>query len=352
MPKPTLPPLPPVQEHLSTAVVLLDDRLRARYLNPAAEMLLGVSARQVEGQPFRLLAGGAAELEPAIRQALASGVAYTERERKLLTHTQQPMTVDSTVTPIPGPFALLELVQLDRHLRITREHQLIAQHRAIREVVRGLAHEIKNPLGGLRGAAQLLERELGAAGLKEYTQIIIGEADRLQALVDGLLGPNGRPQRRAINIHEVMERVRQLVQAEAAKGVEVVRDYDPSIPPLVAEPDQLIQAVLNLVRNALQAVGDAGRICLRTRTRRQFTIGDIVHKLVVRIDIVDSGPGIAPELLDQIFFPMVTTRVTGSGLGLPIAQTLVNQHGGLIECTSEPGQTVFTIWLPLEDDHG
>lgn len=351
MSKPPAPILPPIQEYLSTAVVLVDERLHARYLNPAAEMLFGVSTRQLEGQPLRHLAGGAAELEPGIRQALVTGVAYTERERKLLTHAQQPVTVDSTVTPIPGGYVLLELVQLDRHLRISREHQLIAQHRAIRELIRGLAHEIKNPLGGLRGAAQLLERELTAPELQEYTQVIIGEADRLRTLVDGLLGPNNRPQRRRINIHEVLERVRQLVQAEAPEGVELVRDYDPSIPPLVAEPDQLIQAVLNIVRNALQALGQQGRITLRSRAQRQFTIGDAVHKLVARIEIIDNGPGIAPALMDQIFFPMVTTRAEGSGLGLPIAQTLVNQHGGLIECSSEPGLTVFTIWLPLEDDH-
>jgi len=342
---------PTLAEHLSTAIVVLDADARACYLNPAAEALFGVSARQMSGQPLAHLADGADELEPAVRQALATGIAYTDRERRMYVHGHHAITVDTNITPIPGGEVLLELAQLDRHLRISREQLLITQNRTIREVVRGLAHEIKNPLGGLRGAAQLLERELDRPELKEYTQVIIDEADRLQKLVDSLLGPNGRPKRRTVNIHEVLERVRQLVQAEAPDGVRIVRDYDPSIPPLVAEPDQLIQAVLNIMRNALQALGHQGTIVLRTRTQRQFTIGDVTHKLVARIDIVDSGPGIAPEVLDKIFFPMVTTRADGNGMGLPIAQTLVNQHGGLIECTSEPGETVFTIWLPLEGEH-
>lgn len=344
--------LPPIHEHMSTAVVLLDGQLRVRYLNPAAESLFSISARQVVGLPLSVIAAGMEPLEGCARQAHDSGVAFTDRERRLTTPAQQTVTVDATVTPLPDGCLLLELIHLDRHLRISREHQLLTQHRAIRELVRGLAHEIKNPLGGLRGAAQLLERELPDDSLKEYTQVIIQEADRLQTLVNGLLGPNVRPQRRSINIHEVMERVRHLVQAEAPPAVKIVRDYDPSIPPLVAEPGQLIQAVLNLVRNALQAVGDHGQITLRTRTQRQFTIGETTHKLVVRIDIIDNGPGIPADLVDRIFFPMVTTRPEGSGLGLPIAQTLISRHGGLIECTSEPGQTVFTIWLPLEDEHG
>jgi two-component system nitrogen regulation sensor histidine kinase GlnL len=344
-------PLPPIHEHLTTAILLLDGELRMRYLNPATEALFGVSARQMIGSPVKALAAGADALESCARQALETGIAYTDRERRLTTLSQQTATVDATVTPLPDGSVLIELIPLDRHLRISREHHLLAQHRAIRELVRGLAHEIKNPLGGLRGAAQLLERELGDPGLTEYTQVIIQEADRLQTLVDGLLGPNARPQRRSINIHEPLERVRQLVQAEAPPGVKIVRDYDPSIPPLTAELDQLIQAMLNVTRNALQAVGEQGRITLRTRTQRHFTIGDVTHRLVVRIDIVDTGCGIAPDLLDQIFFPMVTTRPEGSGLGLPIAQTLISQHGGLIECASEPGETTFTIWLPLEDKH-
>jgi two-component system nitrogen regulation sensor histidine kinase GlnL len=217
--------------------------------------------------------------------------------------------------------------------------------------VRGLAHEIKNPLGGLRGAAQLLERELSDPSLKEYTGIIIGEADRLQTLVNRMLGPNTRPQRRSINIHQVVERVRTLAVAEAPPGVTIVRDYDPSIPDFMAEPDQLIQALLNIVRNALQAIGEQGEIILRTRSIRQATIGHHRHKLAARLDIIDNGPGIPPDMMESIFFPMVTGRPDGTGLGLPIAQDLVNQHHGLIECHSEPGKTVFTLLLPIETNH-
>ncbi len=338
-----------IPEYLSTAVVLIDGGLSVRYLNPSAEALFGVSARQIVGLPLSALARGLEGFQNAIAEAIASDAAFTERERRLCTYDARHITVDITVTPLPPGEALLECVQLDRHLRISREHSLITQNRAMREVVRGLAHEIKNPLGGLRGAAQLLERELEQQTLKDYTRIIIGEADRLQALVDNMLGPYSRPQRRRLNIHEVLERVRQLVQAEAPPGVRIVRDYDPSIPSLVGEFDQLIQALLNISRNALQAVGTDGTITFQTRTQRQFTIADTIHKLVARIDIQDDGPGVPPELIDQIFYPMVTSRAEGSGLGLPIAQTLVARHGGLIECVSERGRTVFTVWLPLED---
>jgi two-component system nitrogen regulation sensor histidine kinase GlnL len=248
--------------------------------------------------------------------------------------------------PSSGLGLLVELTPLDRQLRISREENLLAQQSVSRALTRNLAHEIKNPLGGLRGAAQLLERELADPALKEYTSIIIGEADRLQNLVDRMLGPNSIPRKREINVHQVVERVRQLVAAEVPSRVRLIRDYDPSIPPLVGDPDQLIQAVLNIVRNAMQAVGKEGDITLRTRTLRQFTIGHVRHKLVIKIDIVDTGPGIPAEIMEQIFYPMVSGRPGGTGLGLSIAQTIISQHGGLIECTSEPGNTCFSLLLP------
>ncbi len=337
-------------EHITTAVVMMDRDTRVHYLNPAAEMLFRVSLRQVSGQRLLNFAPAAELLDTLVRDVVHTGRTYTQRERRLPVSNNHLITVDCTVTPLPRERVLLELAEIDRHLRITREHHLVAQNRAIRELIRGLAHEIKNPLGGLRGAAQLLERELEAEDLHEYTQVIIDEADRLQDLVDSLLGPNAVPRRESVNIHQVLERVRQLAVAEAPSGVRLVRDYDPSIPPVTAQFDHLVQACLNLVRNALQALGNAGEIILRTRTQRQFTIAGRNHKLVVRIDVMDTGTGIPPEQLEQIFYPMVTTRPEGSGLGLPIAQTLINQHGGLIECSSEVGQTVFTIWLPLESE--
>lgn len=340
-----------VTDNMSTAVLVMDTGCRIRFINPAAQSLFAVSTRQVTGHRLSAMSTAGRVLERAATQAMETGEAFTDRERRLELSPGRYVTVDVAVTPLADGDTLLEIAHLDRRLRITREQHLITQNQATRQLLRGLAHEIKNPLGGLRGAAQLLERELDDPALKEYTQIIIEEADRLRTLVNGLLGPNNRPNKRHTNIHEVLERVRQLAEAEAPAGVSIVRDYDPSIPDIHAEPNQLIQAMLNIVRNALQSVGDVGKITLRTRTQRQFTIADTPHKLVVRVDVIDTGPGIPPEMMDRIFYPMVTSRPEGTGLGLSIAQTLVNQHGGLIECWSEPGNTMFTIWLPLEIEH-
>jgi two-component system, NtrC family, nitrogen regulation sensor histidine kinase GlnL len=342
-------------ENLNAAVLLFDRQLRLSYLNPAAEVLLAASARQARGVNLKDLFGNQHDLIDACRRAIDSNHPFTERDLTLSLSSGYTITVDCSVTPLNEPNhpteLLMEVMRVDHHRRIVREESLLAQHNASRAVVRGLAHEIKNPLGGLRGAAQLLERELADESLKEYTGIIIGEADRLQALVNRMLGPNTLPQRRLINIHQVVERVRTLAAAEAPPGVEILRNYDPSIPDFEADPDQLIQAVLNIVRNALQAVGERGEIILRTRSIRQATIGHQRHKLALRVDIIDNGPGIAPEMVENIFFPMVTGRPEGTGLGLAIAQDLVNQHRGLIECTSEPGKTVFSLLLPLETNH-
>ena len=342
-------------ENLNTAVLLFDWELHLRYLNPAAEVLLAASARQARGLSLQELLGSHQELIDSFRRALESNHPFTERDVALSLPGGRTITVDCTVTPLNEPQhateLLVEVLRVDHHRRIVREESLLAQHHASRAVVRGLAHEIKNPLGGLRGAAQLLEREFADESLKEYTGIIIGEADRLQNLVNRMLGPNTLPQRRLINIHQIAERVRTLAAAEAPPGVQIIRDYDPSIPDFMADPDQLIQALLNIVRNALQAVGQQGEIILRTRSLRQATIGHQRHKLAIRLDVIDNGPGIPPEMLENIFFPMVTGRPDGTGLGLPIAQDLVHQHRGLIECSSEPGRTVFTLLLPIETHH-
>ncbi len=344
-----------IMENLTTAVVVLDAELRIIWFNPAAEMLFELSARRVNGMPFVRLIPEAPVLAEGLRSALDNAHPYTERELRLNLSFGHEVTVDVTVVPLlergatEGRELLVELAQVDRQLRISREEHLLAQHQATRALVRGLAHEIKNPLGGVRGAAQLLERELDDDGLKEYTRVIIGEADRLQNLLNRMLGPNALPQMRALNVHEVLEHVRSLVAAEAVGAVRLVTDYDPSIPELEADSELLIQAVLNIVRNAMQALGEAGgEIKLRSRTLRQFTISHKRHKLVARIDIIDNGPGIPPALMENIFFPMVTGRADGTGLGLSIAQSLINQHGGLIECSSQPGQTVFSILLPIE----
>ncbi len=347
-----------VLDNLATAVLVVDRALVTRYINPACEMLLEISARKARGTPLERLISGPDRLFARLRECLDSAHPFTERELPLALFGNRHLTVDCTVTSLHEPQApgglLVELVQIDRQLRISREENLIAQHNATRDVVRGLAHEIKNPLGGLRGAAQLLERELADEELKEYTRIIIDEADRLQNLVNRMLGPNALPNKQEVNIHHLLERVRNLVDVEAPAGVELVRDYDPSIPMLQADPDQLIQALLNLARNAVGAVGERGTITLRTRTQRQITIGHERHKLVLVVEVTDDGPGISKEMMEKIFYPMITGAANGTGLGLSIAQSLINRHGGLIECSSEPGHTVFRILLPLEkanDEH-
>jgi len=242
---------------------------------------------------------------------------------------------------------LLELTPINNLLRIAREETRQTQQAATREMLRGLAHEIKNPLGGLRGAAQLLEKQLDTEELKEYTGVIISEADRLKNLLNRMLGPNTLAVKTAINIHEVVERVRNLVSVEVDERIILQRDYDPSIPDVDADVDQLVQALLNIVRNACQALGDQGTVILRTRVERKFTIGQNRHNLVARIDIIDNGPGISDEMKEKIFFPMVTGRAGGSGLGLSIAQSLIDQHDGVIECQSEAGQTTFSILVPI-----
>jgi two-component system nitrogen regulation sensor histidine kinase GlnL len=243
---------------------------------------------------------------------------------------------------------VIELNSVERHHRIQTEEALLMQTQASAAVMRGLAHEVKNPLGGIRGAAQLLERELEDQRQAEYTQIIIGEVDRLRNLVDRMLGPPGEPCAAPVNIHDVLEHVTHIVDAESAGSSVIRRDYDPSIPELFADRDQLIQAFLNIVRNAMQALhAVGGTIELKTRIQRNLTIGPKMHSLVARVDVIDSGPGVNPEIADSIFYPMVSGRAEGSGLGLPLAQSLLNRQGGLVEFASEPGHTVFTVWLPI-----
>jgi two-component system nitrogen regulation sensor histidine kinase GlnL len=339
-----------IVDYLTTAVLVLDRTLRLHSLNPAAEALLDVSAKQVRGMRLRELLPEAEIFEAALERVIESDHPLTERDMQLPMPSAS-ITVDCVMTPladaVPVGGVLVELVDLDRHKQISREEQLLSQNESARALVRGLAHEIRNPLGGLRGAAQLLERELGSEDLKEYTRVIVHEADRLQALVDRLLGPRARPCMRPVNVHEITERVRTLIDAEAPSGVVVDRDYDPSIPDLYADPALLIQALLNVVRNAVQAVEGAGRVLVTTRVHRQYTIGQRRHRLVVRVDVSDNGSGIPDELRALIFYPMVTARSDGTGLGLSIAQSLVNQHGGLIECQSKPGNTTFSILLPI-----
>jgi len=341
-------------DSLGTALVYLDQRLEIQYLNPAAEILLGTSARQIKGINLRDLLPVNDPLLEHAQYSLNTNEGVSEWEAVLNVVRQSPITVDITISPFEdngSQYLLVELQPVDRHIRAYREEQQREQQDLSREVVRGLAHEIKNPLGGLRGAAQLLERQLEDDSLLEYTGIIISEADRLRDLVDRLLGPAELLSFSTINIHEVMEYVRQLLEAELeGQGHQVVRDYDPSIPNISVDREQMIQAVLNIARNAAQAFVKEGVITLRTRAERQVTINNQRVRLAVRIDIEDNGPGVPKELQDKIFYPMVTGRAEGTGLGLPISQNILTQHGGTIDCRSRPGKTVFSLTIPLETD--
>ncbi|WP_043114036.1 nitrogen regulation protein NR(II) [Solimonas soli] len=340
-----------VIDGLTTAVVALDEGLRVSMINSAAEGLFEVSRRLALGAPLAEAMPHFGPHQGRLQDALDRSTGFIERETRLARNGSPAVTVDLTATPFvvgKKPGLLLEMLPVDRHLRISRDELFQSQFDASRELIRGLAHEIKNPLGGIRGAAQLLEHEFPDSQHREYTRVIIREVDRLQNLVNRMLGPNRAPQKVLLNIHELLEHVRRLVQAEAPAEVAVLRDYDPSIPEVVVDREQIIQAVLNILRNALQAVGNSGLITLRTRTRRQLTIAAVRHKLVVQIDIEDNGPGVPRDMMEKIFYPMVTTRAEGTGLGLPLSQYLVHSHGGLIECRSRPGCTVFSIYLPIE----
>lgn len=335
---------------LSTAVLVVDARASIMALNPGAEDLLGISGRQSLGYRLDQLLPLLHPLAELVARAAATGLSYgQELAFAPLNRADQTLEAACRVTPLRGEPArlLVELFDTTQWRQFDREHALINQRDASRRMIRQLAHEIRNPLGGLRGAAQLLERELPTAELRDYTRVIIGEADRLTALTDGLLGPARRPQPREVNIHELLERVVTLVASEPRGATEILRDYDPSLPPLYADPDQLIQALLNLARNALQSTAGAGYVLFRTRVLTNFPIGSRRHRLVASIEIEDDGPGVPPEIAGSIFYPLVTGRPDGTGLGLPLSQDLVSRHGGLIEFQSRPGRTVFMVHLPI-----
>lgn len=338
---------------MSTGLVWLGPDLRVRALNPAAAELLGLPQHPSPGATLPDLLPRAEAWLARLATAARDGQGYQQRELSLPTADgQRQVTVDCTITPLlegEAPWSLLvELQPLDRHLAIAREEALLSQQATWRQLTRALAHEVKNPLGGLRGAAQLLERELPDPALAEYTRVIIREADRLRDLVDALLGPARREARSAHNAHALIEHVLRVVTPQLGSHISLKRDYDPSLPELELAGDQIIQALLNLVQNALQALaGRRGRITLRTRAERRFTIGTRVHRLAVRIEVEDDGPGVPADLADRLFFPLVSGRSDGTGLGLGIAQDLVQRHGGVIEWQSEPGRTLFSIVLPL-----
>jgi len=345
---------------LATAVVLLDKELLVKYVNPAAEALFAAGRKSILDQTCPGLFSESGALAGLLHSAIHEERGFADQDLILSPLGHESLHLNCIATPVELPQAalLLELRPIDHRLRIEREEQRMTQHRANRELIRNLAHEIRNPLGGLRGSAQLLERELDRPSLREYTQVIIKEADRLQALMDRLLTPHHPPKQVPVNIHEVCERVCSLILAEFPEGIRVERDYDVGLPEFRGDPEQLIQAVLNIARNAAQAILGArvslapghqspGEIVLCTRVARQATLVRRLHRLALELQVIDNGPGVPAEIRDKIFYPLVSGREGGSGLGLTLAQTFVQQHEGVVECDSRPGRTCFRIILPL-----
>jgi two-component system nitrogen regulation sensor histidine kinase GlnL len=330
---------------LPTAVVALDADLVVRYANPAAEDLFATGESALRGQAFLALFAERDDLERSLREATRTHWDYAAQTVTYVRSGREPLLLSCVATGIElRDFALLvELRPIEQQLRLLREERMVIEQQSSRELLRNLAHEIKNPLGGLRGSAQLLERELERPELREYTQVIIQESDRLQALMDRMLAPHRTPKIEALGIHEVLERVRSLVRGEF--GIDIGRDYDPSLPDLQADREQLIQAILNIARNAAQA--GAKTIEFRTRAVRQPTILRQRYRLALELQVVDDGPGVPDEIRDRIFNPLISGRQGGTGLGLSLAQTFVQYHQGVIDFDSRPGRTLFRILLPV-----
>ena len=343
-------------EYLATGVVVVDVEGHIQHLNAAAEDLLGLSRRSVIGAPLARFFTDPVVFEQAIEGAGRAEFSALRYDAYLLPGDEDDEAILTHVVVAPGEGhqdVVVELLVLEQRSRQQRETRLFDQVQANKALIRQLAHEIKNPLGGIRGAAQLLQLELTTRELKDYTQVIIHEADRLQSLVDRLLAPHRKPHVAApVNIHEVLERVRTLVLAEYPQGLKVVRDYDTSIPEVLGDKEQLIQVVLNVAQNAAQALSDeraraCAEISFKTRVARQVTLGGLRHKLALELHVIDNGPGIPEAMRDRVFYPLVSGREGGTGLGLTLAQTFVQQHQGLIECSSQPGRTDFRILIPL-----
>ncbi|EJL6397787.1 nitrogen regulation protein NR(II) [Vibrio navarrensis] len=340
-----------ILSNMVTATLILDDGLQVKHANPAAEQLFAQSAKRIIHQPLSQLIQHASLDLALLSQPLQSGQSITDNDVTFVVDGK-PLLLEVTVSPISierEPMLLVEMRKVDQQRRITQEMNQHAQQQAAKLLVRGLAHEIKNPLGGLRGAAQLLEKMLPEPSLNEYTQIIIEQADRLRTLVDRLLGPQKPGKKQEANLHQVLEKVRQLVELESQQKLLIERDYDPSLPDIYMDADQIEQAMLNIVSNAAQVLAnqDDGLITIRTRTVHQANIHGHRCKVAARIEIIDNGPGIPVELQDTLFYPMVSGREGGTGLGLSISQNLIDQHNGKIDVESWPGHTNFTIYLPI-----
>jgi two-component system nitrogen regulation sensor histidine kinase GlnL len=344
-----------ILDQLTTAVIVVDAEDRVSWLNVAAADLLATGQAAARGRGLATLVQDGRAIEALVARSRESAEPLALRALELAPAARSDARyhVDITLAPLSGAAGgvLIEIADTTKPSRMNRDSALLAQQGGSRLMARQLAHEIKNPLGGLRGAAQLLERELPDERLKEYTRVIIGEADRLRALVDSLLGPARQIRRERVNVHELIDRVYWLARAEAPEGIAIERDYDPSLPVLALDRDLMVQAMLNIARNAVQAVGERGAITMRSRALTQATIGAERHRVVASLQFEDNGPGVPAELGETIFYPLVSAREGGTGLGLAVAQDIATRHGGIIEFDSRPGRTVFSLLLPLEERH-
>lgn len=342
-------------DNLHTAVIVLNNNLQIVCMNPAAEMLFHISNKRAKKKKINELVIKEHEFTDRLERSLVSNHPYNVYDDQLHIHNKQILEIDYSVSPVQytglGICLLLEFTRLKPLHKLSHEESILSQYEASKSLLRGLAHEIKNPLGGIRGAAQLLERELHDDTNKQFTQIIIAETDRLKNLLDRMVGPKDLPTKSNINIHKVLEHVRQLVAAEHDR-IQIAADYDPSIPELYADESMMVQIILNITRNAVTAITSTmekqGKIIFKTRTQRNCSIGTKTYQLVARIDIEDNGGGVSQDIQEKIFMPMITGHAEGTGLGLSIAQSLAQQHDGIIEFTSGPNKTVFSILIPIK----
>lgn len=353
-------------DNLSTAILLVDRDLNIFYLNSSCETLFDISLLRASGQTVLNILqspGDAFNTKEALFNSLKTGQAYTRREATIIVNFKDVHVDYSVVQLNTGkpyhPLLLIELNPIDRMLKISKEENLIQQHQVARQLIRGVAHEIKNPLGGIRGATQLLARSLNDPKYAEFTDIIISEVDRLRNLADTMLGSRQLPSYEPVNVHDPLERVRSLIVNQTKKKIIITRDYDLSLPEVKADRDQLIQVMLNISVNAVQAMTEdkefftdqQPELILRTRIQRLVTINGVLHRSAVRIDIQDNGPGVPEDILESVFYPLVTGRAKGTGLGLSIAQNIMHQHNGMIECQSISGKTIFSLYIPWELNH-
>jgi two-component system nitrogen regulation sensor histidine kinase GlnL len=339
----------PGLDALATAVIMLDNDFSVSYANPAAQNLFELPARGFLGRNVSDIFEDAGVLMTSFDYASSHNCSYTAHDIMLNARGRPHLNLSCTVTPLESPLGrfIVEFQHTPQQSKVAKEERWLEQREDNRRFVRNLAHEVRNPLGGIRGAAQLLEGELKSPQLTEYTQVIIKEADRLHVILDRLLAPSRLLSPSEVNVHEALERVRSLVKAEFPREIAIWRDYDVSLPPTIGHLDRLIQALLNIVRNAAQALCGEGKIVLKTRVARQVTLGKKLHPLAIMIQIIDNGPGIPESIENRVFHPLVSGREEGSGLGLALAQELIYQHHGIIECQSRPGDTRFTIMLPV-----